>query len=630
MHCIRRKSQATALQALLMLATLSSAMGQSSAPEIKKIEPPNWFAAMPSPMLLIQGTDLSNARFKTSARSVQVTRTSTSPNGHWAIVFLDTDKARPGTLHFTATNAFGSSAFDYTLKRRRPAAEVATGFSAKDVMYLVMPDRFGDGDPRNNEPKGSEGTFNRSIAHAYHGGDLRGILDHLDYLQELGVTALWLTPILSNDAKGTDYHGYGATDMYSVDPRLGTLAEYRQLSDELHRRHMKLIFDDVPNHVGPRIVWAKDPPLPDWFHGTASHHLDNQYLFRPATDPHAPEQASTDALNGWFVNSLPDMNQQNPTVAQYETQNMIWWIEEGGVDGLRIDTFPYVQREFWQSYLGTLKSIYPNLTSVGEVSDADPTVNAFYAGGRTLGGVDTHLDTPFDYPLYYTLLDVLLKGKPMSAIENTLRQDWLYPHPELLVPFIGNHDQIRFLSQPNATPALLRLGFGLVMTLRGTPELYAGDEIAMRGGEDPDNRRDFPGGFPGDAANGFTPAGRTREQAAMHDWVVSLGRLRSQTPALQTGLQQTVLATDSSFAYVRMSPGFATACGHTSPSVLIAINRDPAPQTLTIPVEGTALAGCMDMDRALGDAPRRISMSTQNSSLRIDLPPFGFAAYALR
>ena len=417
--------------------------------------------------------------------------------------------------------------------------------------------------------------------------------------------------------------------MYAVDPRLGTLAEYRELADALHKRHMKLIFDDVPNHVGQNHVWAKDPPLPDWFHGTTASHLDNKYQFRPTTDPHAPAEASHDALDGWFVNLLPDMNQQNPLVANYELQNMIWWIEEAGIDGLRIDTFPYVQRDFWQTYLGTLKSLYPNLTSVGEVSDGDPTVNAFYEGGRTLSGADTHLDTPFDYPLYYTLLDVLVKGKPMSQLENTLRQDWLYPHPELLVPFIGNHDQPRFMSLPNATPALLRLGYGLLMTLRGTPELYAGDEIAMQGGEDPDNRRDFPGGFPGDPANAFTPSGRTGA-VTIHDWVAALGTYRAQIPALQTGAQQTILATDTTFAYLRLAPGANAACGQTSGSVLVALNRSASPASVTLPVEGTALGGCKTLTPTIGDAPQKTSISVPTSSLHLDLPSFGFAVYAVR
>ena len=591
-------------------------------PAITEISPPNWFAAMPSPMLLIQGTGLHGATFSVAGSAATVERTQSSENGHWAILWLNTQGAPAGTLQITARNSSGEAAVDYALK---PRTARPMGFSSSDVLYLIMPDRFADGSAANNHAD----TLDRSDAHAYHGGDLQGILKHLDYLHDLGVTALWLTPILQNDPAGKDYHGYGATDMYAVDSRLGTLEEYRRLGDELHRRNMKLVFDDVPNHVGPHNIWTTDPPMPDWFHGTAAHHTDNKYIFPPVTDPHAAEAASLDALDGWFVNVLPDMNQQNPVVAQYLTDNMIWWIEAAGLDGLRIDTFPYVQRDFWQQYLGTLKSIYPQLTAVGEVSTGDPTVNAFYAGGRTLTGIDTHLTTPFDYPMYYTLVDVLAKGKPMSQLEETFRQDWLYPHPEALVPFLSNHDQVRFLSQPGATPALLRLGFGLLLTMRGMPELYAGDEINMLGGEDPDNRRDFPGGFPGDRVNAFTAAGRNTEQAAMHDWVAALGELRAKSPALRNGSQQTVVAGTSSFAYVRANASDGKACS-VSGSMLMVLNRDADPQQIRIPLEHTELAGCHSLLPTLGDVGEKHRLEISGDSVTVTIPAVGFEVYTLQ
>ena len=613
----------------LLTAFICVAAVAQTTPTITKIDPPSWFAQLPSPMLLIEGTGLAHATFTVSDPAVTVTRTQTSPNGHWAILFLDTHTAAPENLTLTARTPAGTAQAPYVLAPRR--VQAPAGFSSADVLYLILPDRFADGDPATNTIAGSPG-IDRQNPHAYHGGDLQGIIDHLDYLQGLGVTALWLTPVLKNDPKTRDYHGYGATDLYAVDPRLGSLATYQRLAAELHRRHMKLVFDDVPNHIGQGHPWVADPPLPDWFHGTAARHLDNQYAFPPITDPHAAPAAAHDALDGWFVNVLPDLNQQNPIVAQYLTQNMIWWIEQAGIDGLRIDTFPYVQRTFWQQYLTTLTTLYPRLTSIAEVTTGDPTVNAFFAGGRTLAGpdapagADTHVSTPFDYPLYYSLLDVLVQGKPMSQLEETLRQDWLYPHPEALVPFLSNHDQKRFLSHPAATPALLRLGFGLLMTLRGMPELYAGDEILMQGGEDPDNRRDFPGGFPGDPANAFTAAGRTPAQASMHDWLAALGALRAHTTALETGTQQTVLAGKSTFAYVR-SASTAGACA-TSGSVLIALNRDPGEATLQIPVDGTALAGCTRLQPTLGDATT--SQPIPTDTLQIHLPANGFAIYTLQ
>ncbi len=593
---------------------------------ITRIDPPNWYAALPKPMLLVRGAGLRGAEFSLSDTKLRIERTQTSDNGHWAQLWLSASPDVPETVQVQARRGSGRAEQAYRFERRRAADSGMSGFSSSDVLYLILPDRFADGDLANDRIAGSPAA-NRRDPHAFHGGDLKGIIDHLDYLQQLGVTAVWLTPVLQNDAKTSDYHGYGATDMYATEPRLGSLADYRRLADELHRRHMKLVFDDVPNHVGPGNVWISDPPTPDWFHGTAAHHLDNRYDFPPVTDPHASVAASLDAEDGWFVNLLPDLNQQNAVVAEYLTENMIWWIEQAGIDGLRIDTFPYVQREFWQTYLSTLSTLYPRLTSIGEVTTGDPTVNAFFAGGRSLGGVDTHLTTPFDYPMYFALLDVLVKGKPMSQLEETLRKDWLYPHPEALVPFLSNHDQRRFLSQPGATPALLRLGLGLLLTLRGMPELYAGDEIAMRGGEDPDNRRDFPGGFPGDAANAFSTDGRSAEQNSMHDWVAALGKLRSQSGALQSGRMQTVVSGESTFAYLRTLAA-GNACS-TAGSMLIVLNRNASPASIEVPVANTALAGCKSLIPTLGDEEPTMQ-AIAGDVVTVKLPAFGFEVFALR
>ncbi len=608
---------------------------QNSPPTIEKIDPPNWFAALPSvvanPVLLIKGTGLQHAAFSISPAGVPVTRTLTSPNGHWAMVWIDTAKAAPGTVQITAKSPTGSTTFAYRIEPTRPANDGAAGFSPADVIYNLMPDRFADGDRTNDPPPQLPGTYDRSKPRSYHGGDLRGISDHLDYLQQLGVTALWLTPIVENAPDVTDYHGYGAYDLYAVDPHFGSLDDYRKLGAALHRRRMKLIFDDVPNHTGPHHPWVQDPPLPDWFHGTLAKHIESSADFDPITDPHASPQASADILDGWFLNILPDLNQENPIVAQYLLQNMLWWIEEAGVDALRIDTFPYSQRAFWQSYLGTLKQVFPHLNAVGEVSGADTTINAFFAGGRIMAGYDTHLDTPFDYPLWHTIQDVLLKGEPMSNIEDTLRQDWLYPHPELLVNFVGNHDVWRFLSNENATPALLRIVDGLVLTMRGVPQLYAGDEVNMEGKWDPDNRRDFPGGFPGDPANAFLASGRTPAQAATHDWVAALGTLRAHSPTLQFGRQQTVYTDDDRIAYVRLIGSETNACPTTpgAEAMLVVVNRSKEAGKLEFSTVKTALEGCTMLEPRLGDTGTSGSQQIQGGNLAISVPAFGFAIYAL-
>jgi glycosidase len=618
-----------ALSLLSILAIASPLCAQKPAidkPSIDKIDPPNWFAALPAPMLLIHGTGLANATFS----GARTTRTITSPNGHWAMVWLDTRTTPASTLHLTVRNAAGSATFDYKLAPRRGAAtDGLAGFSPADIITCIMPDRFADGDPAHGSLPGFP-PADRTLPGAYHGGDIKGVIDHLEYLQQLGITAVWLTPILTNNPAGHDYHGYGATDMYAVEPRLGTLAEYQRLAAELHRRHMKLIFDDVPNHVGLAHPWVSDPPLPNWFHGTAAKHIEATYDFGKITDPHLPESAANSELNGWFANILPDMNQQEPVVAQYELQNMIWWIEETGLDALRIDTFPFVQRSFWQTYLSKLRDLYPRLNSVGEVDNGDPVIDAFFAGGRAIAGVDTHLTTPFDYPYFFALRDVLLNGKPFSALESVFRQDWLYPHPELLVPILDNHDQPRFMSEKNATPELLRLATGITLTIRGTPQLYIGDEVLMQGGGDPDNRRDFPGGFPGDPLNAFLAAGRTPAQASLHDFTATLAQLRSRTLALKGGSQQDIVVDNDTFAYVRIPspqptskiPASACMPHQSSPSVLIAVNRASAPASIALPPKGNVLEGCSKLTFLFGD-------TNQPAGFNLTLPAFGFTIYTL-
>ena len=610
------------LVALLLVAVPLAAQKK---PAIDKIDPPNWFVSLPSPMLLIHGAGLENAHFS----GAPIRRTVTSPNGHWAMVWLDTAGKPAATLHLAAHTAAGSAAFDYKLLPRRPATDGMAGFSPADVMICIMPDRFADGDPANDNLPGFQ-PADRTLPRAYHGGDLKGVIDHLDYLQELGVTAVWLTPIVANNPAGQDYHGYGATDMYAVDPRLCTLGDYQRLAAELHRRHMKLVFDDVPNHVGGAHPWVADSPLPDWFHGTAAQHDEATYDFGKITDPHLPAVAAHTELDGWFANSLPDLNQQNPVVAQYELENMMWWIEMTGLDTLRIDTFPFVQRNFWQTYLASLNKLYPIVNSVGEVDNGDPTIDAYFAGGRTIAGIDTHLTTPFDYPYFFALRDVLLNGKPFSALESVFRQDWLYPHPELLVPILSNHDQPRFISEKNATPALLRLATGITLTVRGTPQLYIGDEILMPGGGDPDNRRDFPGGFPGDPANAFVASGRTPEQAKMHDFAAALGQFRARTPALKWGAQQDLVVENDTFAFVRMPTAKApavvadSACKASSggQAMLVAVNRAASSQTIHVPTVGNVLQGCTGINLLFGD-------KGETKGFDLVLPPFGFAIYGI-
>lgn len=571
----------------------------AASPCVEKVDPPNWWARLPSPMLLLRGSHLADAKVAVRGSSVAVKRTQASANGHYLFIWLETKGAGPEGVTIEVSNSAGSTAVPFGLNQPRAASDGFHGFSSRDVMYLIMPDRFADGDTAN-DPHPSE----RSLPRGWHGGDLRGIEQHLDYLQQLGVTTIWTTPVYSNAGGTEDYHGYSATDMYAVDPHLGTLADYVHLAQAVHARGMKLVLDTVPNHVGAANPWAKDPPAPDWFHGSVMHHSVSTGDFRPLTDPHASWAEQKDITQGWFVNLLPDLNQQNPLVRQYLIQNAVWWVETAGLDGLRLDTFPYVGRAFWHDFHAELHALFPNVTTVGEVYGPDPTVNAFFAGGVARegrdGDIDTGLYTPFDYPMYFALRGVLTGKQPMSSLEDVLREDYLYPHPERLVTFIGNHDTMRFLNEPGATVGDLKIGFALLATLRGMPELYSGDEIAMRGGNDPDNRHDFPGGFPGDPANAFTAAGRSPEQQDVFERAVSLFHFRAQHPALQTGKQQDIFMDKTVFAFVRADDVQHGCSDSSGDRVLVVVNHATMPRTLTLQQADTALARCRRFTAAMG------------------------------
>jgi glycosidase len=337
---------------------------------------------------------------------------------------------------------------------------------------------------------------------------------------------------------------------------------------------------------------VNDEPEPDWFHGTKAQHRRAQGDFAPLTDPHAPWRDQRDVIEGWFADILPDMNQENPAVAKYLIQNAVWWIEETGADGLRIDTFPYVGRQFWSRFHKTLHRLYPKLTTVGEVFNPDATIVSSFAGGVTRNGVDTGLDTPFDFPSYFALREVFAHDAPMSKLPESWRLDALYPHPEQLVPFLGNHDVTRFLSENGATPQRLKLAFAVLLTMRGMPEIYSGDEIGMRGGEDPDNRRDFPGGFSGEKQNAFIDDQRTLEQKELHDWVQKLLTLRKENPSIQVGQQQVITSTNDVLLYVRN-------LGRNR--IIVGVNKGREASRINIEIKDTALQGCHGLDSLMGN-----------------------------
>lgn len=585
---------------------VARAAAGSTAPCVYQVDPPNWWTEMPSPMLLLYGRNLGSSHISVSGAGVSVARTQVSENGHYGFVWLDEKAAKAQTITVKVASAHGAVTFPFELRRRKPASAGFQGFSAKDSLYLIMTDRFADGDLANDGPGATSpadsatARTERSLPRGWHGGDFQGIEDHLGYIKQLGVTSIWITPAYDNAGAAQAYHGYSATNMYKPDPHFGSLADFEHLVAAVHADGMKFVLDTVPNHVGAAHPWASDPPAPGWFHGTVAEHDRAQGDFAPLVDPHAEWQQQKDITQGWFANVLPDLNQENPLVSQYLIQNAIWWIETGSLDGLRIDTFPYVGRAFWQRFNGEIHDLYPRVTSVGEVFNPDPTITSYFAGGVEHEGIDTHLWTPFDFPTYVALRAVFSRKEPMSHMEDIWRDDRLYLHPERLVPFIGNHDTTRFMSMPGVTVADLKLALGVVLTMRGMPQLYSGDEIAMRGGEDPNNRRDFPGGFPGSAENAFTAQGRTPEQNEVHDWVAALLQFRNANPVFAEGGQQDLVHDASTLVYLR-ARDLGAGCSSRDPGrVLVVINSGDQPETVQVDPVETALAGCSAVLPAAG------------------------------
>jgi glycosidase len=632
------------LSCALILSPCVSASAQTSKqekigtePSITKVEPPSWWIGLtPEVMLLLSGHNLQANEVACNLPTVTVMHTQSSAAGTYLFVWLRvaTD-TRSGTAVCRVTTSAGKTSFELPLASRSPTAGKFHGLSQADVIYLIMPDRFANGDPTNDQPPGAPASYDRANPRAYHGGDLRGIREHLPYLKDLGVTTLWLTPILKNRGP-QDYHGYGAVDLYAVDPHLGTTNEYQQLVAAAHQQQMKILFDAVINHVGPNHPWVKNPPLPDWFHGTPAQHtnsatpLDGSFYgksnqpstnksFEALVDPHAPARFSKNLTEGWFVNVLPDLNTENPVVAQYLFQNSIWWAETTGLDGYRLDTFPYVPRKFWAAWHLALHRLYPNLTTVGEVFHPDPSVTSFFMGGqKRYDGIDSGVTTLFDFPLYFTLRDVLLGRAPAGRIAEILRHDSLYNRPDSLVTFFGNHDVTRFPSAAvdtaghlqDETQALknLQLAFGLTLTLRGIPQLYYGDEIAMPGGPDPDNRRDFPGGWSDDSKNALTADGRTPQQQKIFSYVQTLLRLRREHPVLARGRLWHLASDDSSYVFERDSE---------EEKLIIAFNNSKESRQLQFPIKDTPVQDAAGLTTLLGEAHGKIA----DSQLDLAMPP---------
>ena len=553
---IRRKAgnHLTVLIGVICVHLWLSLIVAAQAPEILRVDPPSWWTrSTVNPVrLMIQGRNFQGAQ-------VQVEGMVGTPriNDRGTYAFVDVfiaPNARPGKR----TVSVGSARASFEVLPSLNRIGRFQGFSPADVLYLLMIDRFADGDPSNNEP-----IYDRKNKFYYHGGDLQGVIDHLPYLKELGVTAIWLTPWYDNydrlnqielkeDKPSTGFHGYNPQDFYGVEEHFGTHAKLRELVDIAHRSGIKIIQDQVMNHTGPYHPWVDDMPTPTWFNGTKAKHLNNVFQTWVLHDPRADELLKRETMEGWFLDFLPDLNQHDPEVARYLIQNTLWWIGTTGLDGIRMDTWQYVPNSFWRDWTRAVKREFPNFKVVGEVKDGDVVHTSFFQGGRTrFDGVDSGLDSLLDFPLFYPIRHAFAEGKAVEEIPKTLAKDYLYTNPEILVTLLGGHDDGRFMSEKGATIAGLKLANAFVLTARGVPQLYYGDELALEGGDEPSTRGDFPGGFPGDRHNAFTAGGRTKEEQDLFEYIRRITTLRRELEPLRKGALVNLYVSEQQYAYAR-------------------------------------------------------------------------------
>ena len=553
---------------LLLLTALVAPMLTMSAAKIKidRIEPTDWFVGMKNPtvQLMVYGQGIRDVQSVTADYPGVVIDSLVrldSPN--YLLIYMNLRNAQPGTMKLTFNIQRSKFNVNYTLKQREMSGDKRMGFTNADVLYMLMPDRFAQGQGHNPQVKGMRAyKEDRSQPSLRHGGDLNGIREHLDYFCDLGVTALWLTPVLENDspdnAQGySTYHGYATTNYYRVDPRFGTNDDYRRLCDEAHAKGLKVVMDMIFNHSGFEHPWTHDMPTKDWLNlpewldeskGTSNPEgtsfQQTSYKLTPVKDPYASEVDLKETVEGWFVPTMPDLNQHNPHLMRYLIQNSKWWIETVGIDGIRMDTYPYAYADAMADWMKELDEEYPNFNTVGETWVTEPAYTAAWQKGSKLSEQNSYLKTVMDFSFYDKInraateeTDGWFAG--LNLLYNSFVYDYLYPNPSSVMAFIDNHDTDRYLKNGRDT-LMLKQALALLLTVNRIPQLYYGTEILMNGTKevtDGNVRKDFPGGFPGDTHNAFTREGRTKQEQSMFQWLSRLLHWRQNNPVITRGRQ---------------------------------------------------------------------------------------------
>lgn len=516
--------------------------------QVERIEPMNWWVGMKNQalQLLVHGEKIGEATPIINYAGVNIKKISKGESLNYLFIDLEISKTtKPGSFPIIFRKGGKTvSSYNYTLLPRAKDAGQLKGFTSSDVIYLITPDRFANGDVSNDVVSSMrEKKIDRKNDYGRHGGDIRGIIDHLDYIADMGYTAIWPTPLLENDMPGSSYHGYAITDYYKVDPRFGTFAEYKELADKAKQRGLKLIFDGVVNHSGSYYWWMNDLPFHNWVNYPDSIQITNhrrtvnQDMYASAADKEL-------MVKGWFVKQMPDLNQQNPFLAAYLIQNSIWWIETLGLGGIRQDTYPYSQKKFLEQWTCQIMNEYPNFSIVGEEWSTNPLIASYWQKGKqNNSNYNGCLKSTMDFPMQSILVQALTEpetwDKGFPKLYEGLANDFVYANPKDLLVFGDNHDMDRLFTQLKNDPDLMQMALCYLLTIRGIPQIYYGTEVLIENTSKPGDhgliRTDFPGGWKDDTVNGFTGTGLTKDQQRIQSLLKTLLNWRKNKQVIHNG-----------------------------------------------------------------------------------------------
>lgn len=556
---------------VLFLLTITFTFAQ-----IDKMEPPFWYENMNKSevQVLFYGKNIAENTV-TVSNNVVVNNVTKTENPNYIFVTIDTKNVAAQTLKFTFKNGKKSFSKDFEIKKRRENSALRKGFDASDVVYLLMPDRFANGNESNDSSPNLQEKANRTLAGGRHGGDVQGIIDHLDYIHELGATAIWSTPLCEDNDKGYSYHTYGQSDVYQIDARYGSNDDYKKLASEMHKRNMKLIKDYVTNHWGAEHWMFKDMPTYDWFHQFPGYAQSN-YRMTTQYDINGSKRDAKYCMDGWFVPSMPDLNQSNPLVLNYLIQNAIWWVEFADLDGFRVDTYSYCDKEGIAKWTKAIMDEYPYFNIVGEVWMHDQAQISYWQKNSPIAEIqsyNSYLPSVMDFTLHDVFGNVFNEDNAnwsdgsIKFYENFVN-DFLYKNPNNLLIFLENHDTNRFNEIYKNDFEKYKLGMTIIATMRGIPQIYYGSEIGMAGDKgkgDADIRQDFPGGWKSDVNNAFLNSGRTTTQKQYFDFSKELLNWRKNKEVIHNGKLTHYIPENNVYVYFRHND---------SESVMVIINND--------------------------------------------------------